>query len=390
MEVKKRVEEIFDEIVKIRRDIHKHPELGLEENRTSKVIKEFLGKYNIENYTCAGTGVVGIIKGKKPGKTIGLRADMDALPIQEDTDLEFKSVYEGKMHACGHDAHTSILLGVGKILKEMEEELEGNVKLFFQPAEETVGGALPMIEEGCMKDPKVDYVLGLHVFPSLETGYIEVKYDKMNASTDEFTVRVKGQSGHGAYPHNSTDAIVISGHVITGLQTMVSRNISPLDSVVFTIGTIKGGTGGNIIADKVEMTGTLRTLDEEQRKKAKKKISQIVENIAKAYDGVGEVEFIEGYKALTNNDDVVKIVENKAKELLGPEKVRVGKNPSMGAEDFSYFADEAKGAFFSLGCGNKEKNIIYNGHHPKFQIDEECLKVGMMLQIENTLELLKH
>jgi amidohydrolase len=171
---------------------------------------------------------------------------------------------------------------------------------------------------------------------------------------------------------------------------MISRNISPLDSVVFTIGTIQGGTGGNIIADKVEMTGTLRTLDEEQRKKAKNKIAQIVENICKAYDGVGEVEFIEGYKALTNNDDVVKIVENKAKELLGPDKVKVGKNPSMGAEDFSYFADEAKGAFFSLGCGNKEKNIVYNGHHPKFQIDEECLKVGIMLQVENTLELLKH
>ncbi len=390
MDVKKRVEEIFDEIVEIRRDIHKHPELGLEEKRTSKLIKEFLNKYNIENYSCAGTGVVGIIKGKKSGKTIGVRADMDALPIQEDTDLEFKSVYEGKMHACGHDAHTSILLGVGKILKEMEKELEGNVKLFFQPAEETVGGALPMIEEGCMKNPNVDYVIGLHVFTNLETGCIEVKYDKMNASTDEFIVRVKGQSGHGAYPHKSTDAIVISGHVITGLQTIISRNISPLDSVVFSIGTIKGGTGGNIIADKVEMTGTLRTLDEKQRKKAKKKISQIVKNVCKAYGGIGEVEFIEGYKALINNDDVVKIVENKAKEILGPDKVKVAKNPSMGAEDFSYFADEAKGAFFSLGCGNKEKNINYNVHHPKFQIEEECLKVGILIQIENTLELLKH
>jgi len=390
MDVKKRVDEIFDEIVEIRRDIHKHPELGMEEKRTSKIIKEFLDKYNIENYTCAGTGVVGIIRGKKPGKTVGLRADMDALPIKEETDLEFKSVYDGKMHACGHDAHTSILLGVGKIFKEMEDKLKGNIKLFFQPAEETVGGALPMIEEGCMKDPDVDYVIGLHVFPSLETGYVEMKYDKMNASTDEFNIRVRGQAGHGAYPHNSKDAIVISAHVITGLQTMISRSISPLDSVVFTIGTIKGGTGGNIIADRVEMTGTLRTLDEEQRKKAKEKITKIVVNICEAYDGNGEVEFIEGYKALINNDQVVKVVEKKAKKLLGKDKVLIGKKPSMGAEDFSYFADEAMGAFFSLGCGNKEKGIVYNGHHPKFQIDEDCIKIGIFLQVENALELLKH
>jgi len=390
MDVKKRVDEIFDEIVEIRRDIHKHPELGMEETRTSKIIKEFLDKYNIDNYSCAGTGVVGIIRGKNPGKTIGLRADIDALPIQEETDLEFKSVYDGKMHACGHDAHTSILLGVGKIFKEMEDKLKGNIKLFFQPAEETVGGALPMIKEGCMREPDVDYVIGLHVFPSLETGYVEMKYDKMNASTDEFNIIINGQAGHGAYPHNSKDAIVISAHVITGLQTMISRIISPLDSVVLTIGTIKGGSGGNIIADKVEMTGTLRTLEEEQRKKAKEKITKIVKNVSEAYDGIGEVEFIEGYKALVNNDQVVKLVEKKAKKILGKDKVIIGKEPSMGAEDFSYFADEAMGAFFSLGCGNKEKGIVYNGHHPKFQIDEDCLKIGMHLQVENALELLKH
>ena len=389
MNLEKRIEEIYKEIRDIRRDIHQHPELGEEEFRTNKIIRNFLDENNIENYTCAKTGVVGIIRGKNKGNTVGVRADIDALPIEEETNLEYKSVYKGKMHACGHDAHTSILLGVGKILKEMENRLRGNVKLFFQPAEETVGGALPMIKEGCMENPKVDYVLGLHVFPNLETGYVGVKYNKMNASTDEFKIKIKGVPGHGAYPHNSTDAIVIAGHVITAIQSYISRSVSPLKSVVFSIGTINGGTGGNIIAEKVEMVGTMRTLDEEQRKNTKERIDKLIKSICVGYGGEGEIEFFEGYKALINNDDVVKIVERNSRKILGDDKVIVGDNPSMGAEDFSYFAEIAKGAFFSLGCGNKEKGIVYNGHHPKFQIDEECLKIGIRVQIENILTLTK-
>ena len=389
MNLEKRIEEIYKEIRDIRRDIHQHPELGEEEFRTNKIIRNFLDENNIENYTCAKTGVVGIIRGNNKGNTVGVRADIDALPIEEETNLEYKSVYKGKMHACGHDAHTSILLGVGKILKEMENRLRGNVKLFFQPAEETVGGALPMIKEGCMENPKVDYVLGLHVFPNLETGYVGVKYNKMNASTDEFKIKIKGVPGHGAYPHNSTDAIVIAGQVITGIQSYISRSVSPLKSVVFSIGTINGGTGGNIIAEKVEMVGTMRTLDEEQRKNTKERIDKLIKSICVGYGGEGEIEFFEGYKALINNDDVVKIVERNSRKILGDDKVIVGDNPSMGAEDFSYFAEIAKGAFFSLGCGNKEKGIVYNGHHPKFQIDEECLKIGIRVQIENILTLTK-
>jgi len=389
MNLEKRIEEIYKEIRDIRRDIHQHPELGEEEFRTNKIIRNFLDENNIENYTCAKTGVVGIIRGNNKGNTVGVRADIDALPIEEETNLEYKSVYKGKMHACGHDAHTSILLGVGKILKEVENRLRGNVKLFFQPAEETVGGALPMIKEGCMENPKVDYVLGLHVFPNLETGYVGVKYNKMNASTDEFKIKIKGVPGHGAYPHNSTDAIVIAGHVITAIQSYISRSVSPLKSVVFSIGTINGGTGGNIIAEKVEMVGTMRTLDEEQRKNTKERIDKLIKSICAGYGGEGEVEFFEGYKALINNDDVVKIVERNSRKILGDDKVIVGDNPSMGAEDFSYFAEIAKGAFFSLGCGNKEKGIVYNGHHPKFQIDEECLKIGIRVQIENILTLTK-
>jgi amidohydrolase len=389
MNIEDKIEEIFKEIKEIRRDIHKHPELGQKEYRTSKIIRDFLNRNKIENYTCAKTGVVGIIRGKNNGNTVGIRADIDALPIEEETDLEYKSIHKGIMHACGHDAHTAILLGVGKILKEIENDLYGNVKLFFQPAEESVGGALPMIKEGCMENPKVDYVLGLHVFPNMETGFIGVKYDKMNASTDEFKIIVKGVSGHGAYPHSGIDAIVLAGHVITGIQSYISRSISPLNSVVFSIGTINGGKGGNIIADKVEMIGTMRTLDEEQRMETKEKVKKLIENLCSAYGGSGNIEFDEGYKALINNDDVVRIIEKKGKEILGEDKVIVGSNPSMGAEDFSYFADKAKGGFYSLGCGNKEKGIVYNGHHPKFQIDEECLKVGMRLQIENILELTK-
>ncbi|MDW7667631.1 MAG: M20 family metallopeptidase [Bacillota bacterium] len=389
MNIEDKIEKIFKEIRDIRRDIHKHPELGQEEYRTSKIIRDFLNRNKIENHACAKTGVVGIIRGKNNGNTVGVRADIDALPIEEETDLEYKSIHKGIMHACGHDAHTAILLGVGKVLKEIENSLSGNVKLFFQPAEESVGGALPMIQEGCMENPKVDYVLGLHVFPSMETGFIGVKYDKMNASTDEFKITVKGVSGHGAYPHSGIDAIVLAGHVITGIQSYISRSISPLNSVVFSIGTINGGKGGNIIADKVEMIGTMRTLDEEQRIETKEKVKKLIENLCNAYGGVGNIEFDEGYKALINNNDVVRIIEKKGKEILGENKVIIGNNPSMGAEDFSYFAYKAKGGFYSLGCGNKEKGIVYNGHHPKFQIDEDCLKVGMRLQIENILELTK-
>lgn len=389
MDIKKRIEEIYTDLVSIRRDFHMHPELGMEEFRTSKKIAQYLEEMGIEYKQIANTGIVGVIKGKNSGKTVGLRADIDALPIQEENDVEYKSVYDGKMHACGHDAHTTILLGTARILNEMKDEINGNIKLFFQPAEETVGGAKPMVQEGCMNNPKVDYVIGLHVMSYLETGMIELKYGKMNASSDEIKIKIKGKSGHGAYPEKAVDAIMISGHVLTALQTIVNRNISPTNSLVISIGVINGGTKGNIIADEVVMRGTLRAIDKETRKYAKERIKNIVENISLSFGGKGEVKFYEGYAPLVNDNDIVDVIHKVAEEQLGSSKIVHKENPSLGVEDFSYFLEKAKGSFYHIGCGNKEKGIIESGHNCKFDIDEECLKIGTLMQVGITLELLR-
>lgn len=387
MEIKNKVNEIFEEVINIRRDFHMNPELSQQEIRTQQKIMSYLKSWGIEYTSCAETGVVGLIKGSY-GKTIALRADIDALPIKEKCDVSYASKNPKVMHACGHDAHTSILLGVAKILKQMESELQGNIKLFFQPAEETIGGADRMVKEGCMKNPDVDYVLGLHVMPYIETGMVELKYGKLNASTDEVKITVNGKSAHGAYPDNGIDAIMIAGHVITAVQSLVSRNISPLNSVVLTLGKINGGVKDNVIADEVVMTGTLRTLDSETRNYAKQKINEIVSNIAAAFGGTAKAEFHEGYRALINHDEVVDVIKENAEKILGKENIVFKEFPSLGAEDFSYFLDECKGAFFHLGCGNKKKGITAAIHTENFDIDEECLKIGIQLQVENVLSLL--
>jgi amidohydrolase len=392
MDIDKRVNEIYDELVEIRRDFHRNPELSQNEFRTQGKIREYLNKWGIENYVCADTGVVGIIKGKKPGKTIGIRGDIDALPILEQNNVSYCSVNPGIMHACGHDAHTTVVLGVGKIIKELadsEESINGNVKLLFQPAEETIGGADRMVKEGCMENPKVDYVLGLHVMPYLDAGKAELKYGKLNASTDSINITLKGKSSHGAYPDLGIDAIAMAGNVITALQTIVSRNTSPLNSVVVSLGKISGGVKDNVIADEVKITGTLRALDDETRKYTKERISSIVHNVAGAFGGEGTTSFYDGYQALINDDEVVDIIKENAEKLLGKENVQFKEFPSLGAEDFSYFVNAAKGAFFHLGCGNSEKGITSPIHTENFDIEEECLKVGVRLQAENILTLMK-
>lgn len=387
MEIKNKVNEIFEEVINIRRDFHMNPELSQQEIRTQQKIMSYLKSWGIKYTSCAETGVVGLIKGNN-GKTVGIRADIDALPIKEKSEVSYASKNPKVMHACGHDAHTSILLGVAKILKQMESELQGNVKLFFQPAEETIGGADRMVKEGCMKNPDVDFVLGLHVMPYIETGMVELKYGKLNASTDEVKITVNGKSSHGAYPDNGIDAIMIAGHVITAVQSLVSRNISPLNSVVLTLGKINGGVKDNVIADEVVMTGTLRTLDSETRIYAKQKINEIVSNIAAAFGGTAKAEFNEGYRALINHDEVMDVIKENAEKILGKENIVYKEFPSLGAEDFSYFLDECKGAFFHLGCGNKKKGITAAIHTENFDIDEECLKIGIQLQVENVLSLL--
>lgn len=384
-------EEIKEWLVEVRRDFHMHPEFGMEEHRTSEMIAKYLEEMGIEyEKGVANTGVVGIIRGKEKGKTVALRADMDALPIEEKNKVSYKSKTKGKMHACGHDAHMTIVLGAAKLLSNMKDSLKGNIKLFFQPAEETVGGAKPMIEEGVMENPKVDAVFGLHVSPEIPTGSIGIKYGKMNASSDAIKIVINGESTHGAYPHSGIDAIVIAGHVITALQTIVSRNIDPRNSAVVTLGAINGGTKGNIIADKVEMIGTVRTLDPEIREKVLTRIENTVKNISESLGGNGEVIIEEGYSPLINDNDMVEMVKANAIELLGRNKVKIIEDLSLGVEDFAYFLQKAPGAFFRLGSGNLEKGIIHDGHHCNFDIDEDCLSIGVALQVQNVISVLNN
>lgn len=388
--MKKRIENIFQELVDIRRDFHMYPELSEKEFRTSQKICEYLDKWNIEYIKdVAETGVVAIIRGKEQGLTVGARADIDALPVEEINDLDFKSLNKGVMHACGHDVHTAIHLGVAKILKEMEDEISGNIKIFFQPAEETIGGAERMIKEGVLKNPDVDYTLSLHVMPNLDAGYVQLKYGKVNAATNEFSIKIEGKSSHAAYPEGSVDPIVIGGHIIVGLQTLVSRNVSPLNSVVLTIGQIKGGIKNNIIPNQVTMSGTLRTLDPDTRVYAKRRLEEIAENTAIAYGGKASVEITDGYPALINNDGVVDVLKEVAEEVLGEDKLSFKEFPSMGADDFAFFCEETKGAYYLLGCGDKSKGITEPIHSDKFMVDEECIKTGVLLQVETLLRLLK-
>lgn len=382
--------EIKDWLIEVRRDLHKTPELGMEEFITRDKIKKYLDEIGIEYSESKNhTGIMGTILNSSSNKTIALRADIDALPIEEKNESTYKSIHIGKMHACGHDAHTAILLGVAKVLNSIKDQMTVNVKLLFQPAEETVGGAQFMIEDGCLNNPKVDYILGLHVMPSVDTGYIEVKYNTLNASTDTIRITINGKQAHGAYPENGVDAIVIGAHVITALQTIVSRNIAPTNSAVLSLGIIKGGIKENIICDKVEISGTLRTLDPQTRSFAKERICEIVKDVSSSFGGVGNVEIEIGYSPLVNDNFVVDIIKEQGKILLGDDKVLVKEHPSLGAEDFSFFLENTKGAFFHLGCKNTDKNITSPLHTGQFDIDEDCLPIGVAMQIMNLFALSK-
>lgn len=390
MEIKQKVSAIADEMIAIRREIHQHPELGTFEHETHSRICALLDAWGIEHQDCADTGVLGIIRGGKPGNVVGIRADIDALPLQEDRSRVYASQNDGVMHACGHDVHTTILLGVAKLCSEMQADLPGVVKLFFQPAEETVGGGERMVQQGCCENPKVDYTIGLHVQPYMDVGTVEMRYGQLNASCDTVTITVHGKAGHGAYPERGVDAIVAAAGIISGLQTFVSRNISPLNNAVLTIGTIQGGSKSNIVADEVRMTGTLRTLDPETRLFARERITALAQNIAAGYGCTAEVEVEWGYACLINTDEVVDVMKARAEQLLGKGHVLMKQFPSLGGEDFSYFIDASAkgGAFYHLGCGNSAKGITAALHNQQFDVDEACIPLGIELQMQFLLDLL--
>ncbi|MFD2368998.1 M20 family metallopeptidase [Brevibacillus sp. GCM10020057] len=382
-------QELLPWLTQVRRDFHQYPELGMEEFRTQEQIIRYLEEIGIPYCKSAGTGVVGVIEGAAPGAVVALRGDMDALPIHEQNDTLYRSQVPGKMHACGHDAHMTCLLGAARILNALRGELSGVVKLFFQPAEETVGGALPMIREGVLDNPRVEAVFGLHVSADLPAGKIAVKYGQMNAASDDAHITVRGENGHGAYPHKGRDAIVIAAHVITALQTVVSRNVDPREAAVVTIGMIAGGTAPNILAQEVKLTGTIRTLDKNVRALVKERVREVAELTARSLGGSAQVEFAEGYTSLINDKELVDQVKRCGEALLGSGNVRVNDFPMMGVEDFAFFAEQVPGAFYHLGVRNEEKDCIYPVHHPRFDIDERSLAVGAAMQAYNAIAFLQ-
>jgi amidohydrolase len=376
-----RANQIKEEFVKYRRDFHKHPELGMEELRTSEIVANFLESLGIEvTRNVANTGVVGLLRGKKEGKTVGLRADMDALPIKEQSGVKYSSTVEGKMHACGHDGHTAILMGAAKLLSEYKDNLDGNVKFIFQPAEEGPGGALPMIKEGVLENPKVSAMFGLHINTTTgPAGQIEYGSGPRSAGTGTAKIKIKGFGGHGAHPHKSVDAIMASAHVLTTLQTIISREIDPLEPVVITMGTIKGGYRHNVIADEVEITGTIRTLNEEIRKSMPDRFDRIIKGVCQSLRCEYELDYSLGIPSVVNNELMTDLVKDAAIGIIGEQNVIHEPKPSMGGEDFCYFSQEVPSSFFRLSARNEEKGCTYPGHHPKYNFDEDCIPYGMAI-----------
>lgn len=370
--------------INTRRELHKIPELDFELPKTVAYVTSLLDEMGLTYKTGVGkSGIVVDIEGKNKNITIALRADMDALPILECGNKEYSSTISGHMHACGHDVHTAILLGVAKTISENRDSLPCNVRLLFQPAEETTGGALPMIEDGCLEG--VDAIFGLHVDPTIECGVIGIKYGAYCASSTDVIIEVEGKSCHGAYPSQGIDAIVATCGIVTNLQSVISRNIDSRDSAVLSFGKIIGGEKENIVAQNVRVSGTLRTLSPEIKNKVKERVKEMVEFTAKGYGATGKVTYKDSYTALINHDEYIDIVKENGKELLGDSGIYVKALANMGVEDFAYFVEKVPGAFFNLGVGNKKKGITAPLHNDKFDIDEDSLKIGVALQIFNIL-----
>lgn len=381
----KEVLEIKDETIKIRRDIHRNPELGFEEFRTSDLVYNYMKNLGYEVHKVAKTGVVALLRGKDESKTLAIRADIDCLPLQELNNCDYASETDGKMHACGHDGHTATALSVAKILKQKQSQLKGNVKFLFQPAEEGPGGALPMIQEGVLENPKVDAIIAMHVWNEIEIGKVIVKEGPLMASADEFVITIKGIGGHGAVPQFTVDSIVVAANVITTLQTIISRNIDPLEPAVLTIGKIKGGSNFNIIAETTELIGTVRTFNNELRAKIEKRVEEVVKNVTAAFGATYEIKYTRIYPPTINDSKITSIVKKAAGKVVGKENIN-DKDMTMGAEDMSFFLEKVPGCYFMVGSANKEKGLDKPHHSPYFDFDENALTIGTQVMINSILE----
>ena len=383
-EIKEAAQRVFNEVIANRRHLHAHPELSFCEYETSGFIKQKLGQMGISWMAMADTGIVAVIQGEIASqRVIALRADIDALPIAEANEVPYASQNTGIMHACGHDAHTSSLLGAAQILQSLKSKFGGAIKLIFQPAEEKLpGGASIMIKEGVLENPVPEAIIGQHVMPALECGKIGIREGRFMASMDEIFVKVKGKGGHGAQPHQNIDPVLITSHIIVALQQVVSRMADPMLPTVLSFGKVIANGAINVIPDEVYIEGTFRTLDEKWRDEAHVKIKTMAETIAKSMGGSCEFNIVRGYPPLVNEKRLTEHVRSFAEDYLGKENV-LDLDVWMAAEDFAYYSQAANSCFYLLGVGNKEKGITSSLHTPTFNIDENALALstGLMAYI---------
>jgi amidohydrolase len=387
MVIAEEADRIRDRLAEIRADFHRHPELSFHEERTSRRIAEILRELGLDEvYTgIAKTGVLALLRGGAPGKTFALRADMDALPIQEENDVPYKSQNDGVMHACGHDVHITAVLGAAMVLSEMRDEIKGNVKFIFQPAEEVAGGAKMMVQEGVLEmSPKVDAVVGIHVWPGIDVGTIGVKAGPAMAAMDKFEIVVRGLGGHGAMPHLTSDPIVAAAQIINSLQTVVSRSVEPIQPIVFSVCMIQGGHAFNIIPEEVRMVGTARTLDEGVRRTAIDRVRDILKGTGEAMGVECQFNYMDGCPALINDPEMIGLIEKAGAAVLGSENV-LQLDPTMGGEDFTYFAQVVPGAMFCLGVRDEEGGFASPVHRSTFDVSPRALTIGAAVLSQATL-----
>lgn len=367
-------------MVAFRRELHRFPELGLEEFQTAKRVERELESLGLSFQRVSPTGIVAVLRGSLPGPTVALRADLDALPLQDEKEVPYRSSIPGKMHACGHDVHTSILLGVARILSKRLPLPSGEVRFLFQPAEETVGGAQLLIEAGALAGTEVQAIFGLHVDPELEVGSIGIHFGQRNAASDDLQITVRGRAGHGAYPTSGIDSVVVAAHLVLALQSLVSRGVDARESVVLTLGTVRGGVAPNVLAPEVVFEGTVRTVGEATRSRFLEKLREVAQGVGGAFGASVEVVVRPGYAPVRNHGAPTQLLAEVARFLLGPERVQVGKQARMGVEDFGFYLERIPGSFYSLGVRNEARGIVHPAHSSRFDVDESAMEVGALLQ----------
>ncbi|MBW4693152.1 MAG: amidohydrolase [Lyngbya sp. HA4199-MV5] len=371
------IQALQPELVSWRRHLHQKPELGFREQLTSAFIAQKLKEWGIKHQTeIAQTGIVAIIQGDRPGAVLGIRADMDALPIQEENDVPYKSQHDGMMHACGHDGHVTIALGTAYYLSQ-HQDFAGTVKIIFQPAEEGPGGAKPMIEAGALKNPDVDAIIGLHLWNNLPLGTVGVRSGALMAAVELFNCTIFGKGGHGAIPQQTIDSIVVASQVVTALQTIVARNIDPLESAVVTVGQLNAGTAHNVIAATAQMSGTVRYFNPHFDGYFKQRIEQVVSGICQSHGAIYKLEYESLYPPVINDERMASLVRSIAETVIESPIGVVPQCQTMGGEDMSFFLQEVPGCYFFLGAANADKDLAYPHHHPRFNFDETALGMGV-------------